>query len=177
MRTSRKHLPSFADRMPRFPIVRAFTFVEVLCCLLVLSIIAFLGADFIGDTEASLRSEHAAQEALGAVRYARMESITTGTSYTVRFDTSARTISVLDSSLNVATQRLLAGGTFVIDLSNRRDLTGTTFTAAVTGDAANPYDVKFGPTGSTANPGTISFTYGNTSKNLIIPATGEPTLN
>ena len=50
-------------------------------------------------------------------------------------------------------------------------------TPTITGDTTNPYDVIFAPLGTTANYGTVVFSYGGKTKTVTIPKLGDPTIN
>ena len=87
---------------------RAFTLIEILIVVTILAITAILGLDTISNTEASLRADRAAREALAALRYARMMAMTTGGTYGVEFDTTNKRFQVFQTTgTNVVTQSLM----------------------------------------------------------------------
>ena len=154
---------------------RGFTLIEVMIVLVVLAITATLGLDALGNTEARLRADRAAREAVAALRYARMMSMTTGGTYGVEFDTANKRFQVFQTTgSNVVTQPL-TGGTYVINLS-RTELAGTTMTCTITGDTTNPYDLTYGTLGATANNGTVVFSYAGYLRTVTIPKVGDPTI-
>jgi prepilin-type N-terminal cleavage/methylation domain-containing protein len=158
------------------PVRRAFTIVELTIVLLILAISAAISMDLLANTEAWTRSDRAAREALAAARYARTLAITTGGTYGIEFDTANARFQVFNTTgSNVVTSPLIAGGTYVINLS-RTELSGVTMTPTIANDTTNPYDVIYNPLGSTTNGGTIAFTYANRTRTLTIPAVGDPTV-
>jgi len=156
---------------------RGFTLVEMMLVILILAIAATMGLDVIGNTEASLRADRAAREALVAIRAARSLAITTGGTFGVEFDVGNNRFQVFNTTgSNVVNQSLISGGLYVINLS-RAELNGTTMRPAIANDLTDPYDVKFSGLGNTSNPGTVIFSYAGYKRTLTIPAVGEPTIN
>ena len=154
-----------------------FTVVEMMLVLIILAITAVLGLDVLANTEASMRADRAAREALTAIKYARSLAVTTGGVYGVEFDTANARFQVFQATgSNVVGQPMCAGATYVINLTSA-ELKGTTMTATITGDATNPYDVTFAPLGTTTNSGTVVFTYAGYKRTVTIPTVGEPTIN
>jgi type II secretory pathway pseudopilin PulG len=144
--------------------------------VVILGITATISVDYLAKTEAALRADRAAREAVTALRYARMMSVTTGGTYGVEFDTTNKRFQVFHTTgSNVVTQSLAGGGTYVINLTNT-ELNGTTMTVTITGDATNPYDLTYNGLGSTTNTGTVVFSYGGYTKTVTIPAVGDPTI-
>jgi prepilin-type N-terminal cleavage/methylation domain-containing protein len=155
---------------------RGFTLVEILMVMLVLAIAATIGLDALANTEAGLRSDRAAREAATAIKYARMLSVTTGGTYGVEFDTTNARFQVFQTTgSNVVPQPMEAGGTYVVNLS-QRELAGTTMTVSLGGLTTNPYDLTYAAMGNASNSGTVVFTYAGVTKTVTIPAVGDPTI-
>jgi prepilin-type N-terminal cleavage/methylation domain-containing protein len=163
------------QRQRRHP--RGFTLIEILMTMLILGITTVIAVDAVSRADSGLRAERAAREAVAAVRYARSKAIAETTPYKVRFNVAARTISVIDPSNGDAVLSApLAGNLMQISLTGRSDISGVTMSASLAGDTTDPYDVAFTSIGGTANSGTITFTYGTTTRTLQIPNVGDPTL-
>jgi hypothetical protein len=144
--------------------------------MLVLAIAATIGMDTLANTEAGLRSDRAAREAATAIKYARMLSVTTGGTYGVEFDTANERFQVFQTTgSNVVPQPMEAGGTYVVDLS-QRELAGTTMTVSLGGLTTNPYDLTYAAMGSANTSGTVAFSYAGVTKTVTIPAVGDPTI-
>lgn len=155
----------------------AFTLIELLVVVLIIAIAATVGLDVIGNTEAGMRADRAAREAVTALKYARMLAITNGGVYGVEFDVTNKRFQVYQTTgSTVVSQSLIQGGSYVINFS-RPELSGTTMTATITGDTTNPYDVAYTGMGNTSNSGTVVFSYGGYTRTVTIPAVGEPTIN
>jgi Tfp pilus assembly protein FimT len=155
----------------------AFTVTEVLITVLIMAIVGALAVGQVSHSDAGLRAERAAREAVIAVRFARTRAMTDGTSYKVRFNVAAKTISVINPSASDAVLAApMAGAVMQINLTGKSDVSGVTFSPTITGDTSDPYDVTFTPLGATSNSGTVSFTYGTMTKTLSIPNVGDPTL-
>ena len=143
--------------------------------LLIMSIVAVLGFDAIASFEANQRADRAACEALAAFRYARNLAMTTGKNAKVALDPNANTISVYWMSngttwdASPVASGMNAGGQWVLNLSNARELVGTTFTVSPT-----TTDFVYGPLGSCATTATIHFAFGDKSKSLVVASVGDP---
>ena len=156
---------------------RAFSLVELMMVMLIAAILGTIAMGTVSHTEAGLRAERAAREAVSAVRFARTRALTDGTSYKVRFNVSARTITVIDpANSNAILSAPMAGGVMQINLSGRSDVSGVAMSPTIAGDTSDPYDVTFSALGGTSNSGTIAFTYGSITKTLQIPNVGDPIL-
>jgi prepilin-type N-terminal cleavage/methylation domain-containing protein len=156
---------------------RGFTFLEVVITTLIISIIATIAVEAVTNSDAALRAERAAREAVTAIRFARMRAMADGTSYKVRFNVGAKTISVVDpANGNAPLAAPLAGGIFVINLSGKTDVANVAMACSIAGSASDPYDITFSPIGGTSNTGTVTFTYGQNTKVLTIPSVGDPTV-
>jgi len=156
---------------------RAFTVTELLLTLLILSITTLIALDAVADTDANMRAERAAREAVSAVRFARTRAMTDATTYKVRFNVGAKTISVIDPNNSDAIMAgPLAGNLMQINLSGNSDVANVSMAVSIAGDASDPFDVIFNSLGGTSNSGTITFTYGSISKVLQIPNVGDPYL-
>lgn len=150
--------------------------IEIMAVLVIMSIMAMAGADSIASFEANQRAERAADETLGAFRFARNLALTTGKSAKVQLSTASKTFSVYWMSngstwdATPVSTGMNAGGTWVINLGTARELTGTTFTVSPTSATSFTYSAL----GSCATTGTITFTSGNKNKLLVVNAVGDP---
>jgi Tfp pilus assembly protein FimT len=143
--------------------------------LLILSIVSLIAVDSAANADAPLRAERAAREAAAAIRFARMRAWTDGTSYKVRFNIAAQTISVIDpANGNAVLAAPMAGDIMQINLSGKSDISGVAMAAAIVGSSSDPYDVTYSALGGTTNTGTITFTYGPITKVLQIGNVGDP---
>jgi prepilin-type N-terminal cleavage/methylation domain-containing protein len=159
------------------PRTYAFTLIEMLIVVLLMAITSTIAMDVIAETEAGLRPDRAAREAVCAILYARAMAISYGGNFGVEFDTANNRFQVFQTTGgNVVAQSMYGGGTYVINLS-RPELKGTTMTVAIAGDATNPYDLIYAPLGNTSNNGTVVFSYGGKQKTVTIPKVGDPTIN
>ena len=155
---------------------RGFTLVEMTMAMLILAITTVIALDSVSHADAGLRAERAAREAVALVRFARARAMTDSTTYKVRFNVGAKTISVIDpNNGNAVMAGPLAGGTMQISLSNS-EISGVTMSPSLAGAASDPYDVTFSSLGGTGNSGTITFTYGSVTKTLQVPSVGDPIL-
>jgi Tfp pilus assembly protein FimT len=158
---------------------RAFTTIELLAVLLIMSIVSVLGIDTVATFEANQRADRAAREALGFFRYARTLALTTGKNSKVQIDTSAKTLSVYWMSngtswdANPVSVSFVSGGIMLLNFAHAPELKGTSFTVTPSGTTA----FVFGPTGACATAGTLQFTFGTKAKSLVIPSVGDPQLN
>jgi Tfp pilus assembly protein FimT len=155
---------------------------EVILVLLIMSIIAVLGMDAIAEFEAAQRADRAARESLAFFRLARNLAMTTGKRSRVAISTSNNTVTVLwnqsgdwngtTGTFASVSNGMTASGTSVLDLTNSRDLVGTTMALNPTSTTSFDYTAL----GNCAQSGTITFSYGGRTKNLIVAAVGDPTL-
>src|SRR5688500_18819078 len=73
---------------------RAFTVVELMIVVLILSILSVTAMDAVATFEANQRADRAARESLAAFRFAKGLAMSTGKKAKVVVDTTARTVSV-----------------------------------------------------------------------------------
>jgi prepilin-type N-terminal cleavage/methylation domain-containing protein len=156
-----------------------FTLIEILLVVLIVAITTTLCLDALSDTEAGFRADRAAREAVTAIRYARMLSVSTGSTYGVEFDKTAGTFDVYQPPATsgpntVVPQAMASGGTYIVSLS-QPELKGVAMSVTLAGQATNPYDLAY-TNGNTTNTGTLVFTYGSVRKTVAIPAVGDPTI-
>jgi prepilin-type N-terminal cleavage/methylation domain-containing protein len=162
------------DRKHHF---RGFTITETLIAVMILGIVAAIGIEAVANTESNVRAERAAREAVMAIRFARSRAMTDGATYKVRFNVGAKTISVIDpANGNAVLAAPLSGSVMQINLSGSSDVANVLMTPVITGASSDPYDVSYSPTGGTTNSGTVTFTYGASTKQLQIPNVGDPIL-
>ena len=155
---------------------RGFTLIEVLLVVIIVAICATLALDAIGNTEAAMRADRAAREAVTAIKYTRTLTLTTGGTYGVEFDTVNARFQVFQTvGTNVVPQPMASGGTYVVNLS-QRELSGATMSVSLANLSANPHDLTFAPLGNTSNSGTVTFSYAGVTKTVTIPAVGDPTI-
>ncbi|HVX85345.1 MAG TPA: prepilin-type N-terminal cleavage/methylation domain-containing protein [Phycisphaerae bacterium] len=154
---------------------RAFSAMELMIVITILSIVSVIGIDTIASFEANQRADRACREALAFFRFARHLAMTTGKTAEVRITPASSTFAVYwmsNGSSYDATpypQSMVAGGQMIINMSTERELLGTTLSA--TGGAT---DFAFGPLGSCSTAATITFSYGHSSKTLVVPQVGDP---
>ncbi len=159
----------------KLPTPNAFTLVEIMITVLIMSITATIAMEAVANTDAGLRAERAAREAVTAVRFARTRAMSDGTSYIVRFNVGAKTISVVDPNNSYAVLAApIAGSVMQINLSGQSDVANVAMSPSITGDSTDPYDVTYTSLGGTANGGTVTFSYGASIKVLQIPNVGDP---
>ena len=171
-----RHLhPSASPTRPRRG---AFTIMELMLVLLIMSIVAVLGMDAIADFEATQRADRAARESLSFFRFARNLAMTTGKKAKVSVSTANRTLSVYWQSNGTAydatpyANSMTGSGTSVLNLNNARELVGT-------GLALNPTsatDFEYSALGTCAQTGTLSFSFGGKTKSLAVANVGDPQL-
>jgi prepilin-type N-terminal cleavage/methylation domain-containing protein len=159
----------------RTPRAHGFTLIEMLCTVLIMAIVSTIAVDVIADTEAQLRAERAAREAVIAIRFARARAMADGVPYIVRFNVGGKTISVVDPANAYAVLAApTGGGQMLINFGTNRDVANVAMVPSLAGDATDPYDMTFRPNGGTANSGSVSFTYGARTKVLQVPNVGDP---
>jgi prepilin-type N-terminal cleavage/methylation domain-containing protein len=165
--------PNFAaDRRTR----PAFTMVEVMLVLLVMSIIAVLGTDAIAEFEAAQRPERAARESLAFFRSARNIAMTTGKKAKVVISTTNRTVSIYWQSNGSAydatpyATSMTGSGTAVLNLNSSRELVGT----GVSVSPVTATSFEYSALGTCAQAGVISFNYGGRSRLLDVKNVGDP---
>lgn len=149
----------------------------MLIVVLIIAIAAALALSAYASTEAGMRPQRAAQEVIGALRQARHTAIATGRTCGVEFDTSTnqmRVYETINGNVSTLADSTRPGGVYVVNFNTSPDVAGVTFAASIAGDASNPYRVAFGPLGATSNTGTITLTYGGRSRQVSVPAVGDP---
>lgn len=195
-------------RSPRL-IRRGYSLLEVLITVLIIQIISGMIMVNVSNVQTDERLNRAAEQIIAATRYARILSMSTGRRSEVQFDTSANTFSVLLQTLDangnpvwtdaptntvptcaVVTDTMISGGTYTVNLTNERELSGVTISGTANLSAANPYYVMYGNLGNpmnlstTANPvlqngstdGSVTLTYGGEHKIIDIPVVGEASI-
>jgi prepilin-type N-terminal cleavage/methylation domain-containing protein len=169
-------VPLPITRRTRSPHRRAFTAIEMLIVLLIMSIVSVLGMDTISEFEASQRAQRASLEILAFFRYARNLAMTTGNNAEVKLDTVNNTFAVYLMSNGTTwdttpyAQEMASGGTMLININSERELAGTTMTVAPTTATAFIYQ----PLGTCTVTGVISFTDGPKVSTVTVPAVGDP---
>jgi prepilin-type N-terminal cleavage/methylation domain-containing protein len=166
-------LPIFNVRRPGR---RAFTLIELMLVLLVMSIIAVLGVDAISNFEAAQRPDRAARESLAFFRSARNIAMTTGKKAKVVINTTNRTLSIYWQSNGTAydatpyATSMTGSGTAVLNLNNNRELVGT----GVSVSPATPGYFEYSALGTCAQTGQVTFNYGGRSRLLDVKNVGDP---
>ena len=155
---------------------RAFTIIEMLIVILIMSIVSVLGMDTISEFEAGQRAQRASLEILAFFRYARNLAMTTGNNAEVKLDTVNNTFAVYLMSNGTSwdttpyAQSMTSGGTMLINLNAERELSGVTMSVAPTTATAFIYQ----PLGTCTVTGVISFTFGSKVSTVTVPAVGDP---
>ncbi len=158
---------------------RGFTLLEMLIVVMILGICTTLGVQAVASFEANHRAERAARECNAAFRYARYLAMTTGKSAKVSFNTATNAFSVYWMSngttwdANPVSQTAAVGGTYAVDLDTQREIQGTRFTLNPSGVTTFIYNAL----GSCGSATTITFSFGDKSRQLVVPLVGDPTLN
>ena len=118
-------------------------------------------------------------ECLAAMRYARSLACATGNCTCVYFDAPSNSFSVYYQSDGAdwdpapVAQPMGQGGSYTISLSTTRELQNTTFSFS----PATANQFTYSPLGSCDTAATITFTFGSSSRQVIVPLVGDPTLN
>ena len=157
---------------------RAFTLVELMLVMLIISILSVAGMDAIASFEANQRADRAARESLTAFRFAKGLAMSTGKKAKVVVDPIARTLSVFWQSNGTTYDAtayptgMTATGTWVLNMNSSRELVGTTI-------ALNPTTTtyfEYNALGTSGQTGTITFGYASKSKSLVISNVADPQL-
>jgi prepilin-type N-terminal cleavage/methylation domain-containing protein len=162
---------------------RAFTLIETLITVLIISVISSLVLVNVSSVDATSRLDRAAQHVIAALRYARIQSLShsqtlTGSSqpsdaYGVYFNTASNTVTVFHSTWNAARNRyvypgntvsnsLIQGGLYVVNLNTQSDCAGVKITSVSLAGSSDtrwnvrsPYVCQFRPMGTTPNYGLV----------------------
>ncbi|HVT81888.1 MAG TPA: hypothetical protein VHM90_14675 [Phycisphaerae bacterium] len=151
---------------------------ELMTVVLILAIIAVCGMDAIAEFETAQRADRAARESLAYFRLARTLAMSTGKKAKVSVSTSSKTVSVFWQSNGSAydatayASGMTASGRCVLDLTNSRELTGTT----VSLNPSATTDFEYSALGTCQQTGTVTFTYGGKTKSISVVAVGDPQL-
>jgi prepilin-type N-terminal cleavage/methylation domain-containing protein len=154
---------------------RGFTLMEIMAVLLIMSICAVVGLDSIATFEANERAERGAREALAYFRYARHLAVTTGKSAKVEINTTAKTVAVYWMSNGTTwdatpvTHSMASGGQLQLNFATSPEIKGTTISVS---PATTSF--IFSSLGACETRATITFTFGNKAKTLVIPMVGDP---
>jgi len=151
---------------------------ELMVVILILAILSVMGMDAIADFETAQRADRAARESLAYFRLARTVAMTTGKKAKVSISTVNKTVSVFwqsnGSSYDATAYPtgMTASGVCVLNLTNSRELTGTTISLNPT----TTTDFEYSALGTCLQTGTVSFNYGGKTKSISVVAVGDPTL-
>ena len=163
---------------------RAYSLIEALIALLIIQIISTLVFYSVQNASDSSHLDTVTKETIGALRYARMLSMSANVPVYIDFNTTAETINVYLSTAPTTpvANAMFPKGVCSFDLKNDQGIAGCkigTVTNCPTA-AANIYRVTYSVLGTRTNapsfatPMTLTFTYGNGSATLTIPNAGEP---
>jgi len=170
---------------------RAFTAMELLIVLAIMSIIAVISMDYVGDYEASQRSDRAAKESLALFRYARNLAMTTGKKAKIDLAT-ANTIAIYWQSngssydATPVTTGSTASGYWKLQFgtsTTSRELIGTSMSVSPNTVTYLEYSALGNCTAKNASNATVSgnvtltYTYGGKVKTITVAGVGDPTLN
>jgi prepilin-type N-terminal cleavage/methylation domain-containing protein len=161
----------------------AFTLIETLMTVIIISVISSLVLVNVSTVDATSRLDRAAQHIIAALRYARIESLShsqtvSGSSqpsdgYGVYFNTVSNTVTVYHTTWNPARNRyfypgttvinsLIAGGSYVVNLNTQSDCAGVKIssvrlngTSDTRWNTRSPYACQFRPMGTTPNYGQV----------------------
>ncbi len=152
--------------------------------LLVVLIIQLISAMVIFNVSSDCDQQQlssAAQQIIGAVRYARALAMSTGQPCGVQFDTASDTVTCYDTSAYTpANSGLFASGKYIINFPQTSNSAGVVISAVQNAGAGPAYDCMFAPLGNLADAPTDSLPvyvqlncHGYT-KTVTIPALGDP---
>lgn len=162
---------------------RAYSLLELLITVLIIQIISSMVVVNVSGVQAQERLQRAANQVITALRYARMLSMSSGQSCGVEFNQATNTIRVFQgASQTTVSDSTMPGGTYVIDLTNQRDISGVKIASCnfFTITTSNPYQLTFATLGHCTNGGTyatVVLSYGPSHAITVkVPVVGEATV-
>jgi prepilin-type N-terminal cleavage/methylation domain-containing protein len=148
---------------------RAFTLVELLIVVVILSIVALTAIPMMSSA-AGIQIRSAANMIAADIEYARSMAISRGQNHSVVFDKDADSYRIVDLNGNVIQHPVKKGFTYVVDFRNesrlnRVDITNANFNADQT--------VVFDCLGSPDSGGSVNLQAGGISATVVVePVTG-----
>lgn len=148
---------------------RAFTLVELLIVVVILSIVALTAIPMMSSA-AGIQIRSAANMIAADIEYARSMAISRGQNHSVVFDKDADSYRIVDLNGNVIQHPVKKGFTYVVDFRNesrlnRVDITNANFNADQT--------VVFNCLGSPDSGGSVNLQAGGISATVVVePVTG-----
>jgi len=154
---------------------RAYSLIEMLITVLIIQIISGMIMVNVSNVQTNERLARACEQVVLALRYARLQAMSTGQPGGVEFNVASNNVRVFQgNAATTVSTTFIRGGTYVIDFANQAETSGVKLTGALlSNDATDPYRVTFGNLGGTANNGYITLTYGGVTKTVQIPLVGE----
>lgn len=161
---------------------RAYTLIEMLLVVLIIQLIsAMVVFNVTGDCDQQQLGS-AAQQIIGAVRYARALAMSTGQPCGVQFNTTGDTVTCYDTgTYTPAASGLFASGQYIINFPQTANSSGVTITAVQNaGSGPSTYNCLFGPLGNLADapsdslPVYVQLNCHGYTKTVTIPALGDP---
>ncbi len=181
-------------KIPRhIPFRPAFTLVEVMMVVMILSIVGMMSLDFVANYEAAQRADRAARESLAVFRFARNLARTSGKKAKVQFSkttTTNDTLSVYWQSNGTSydatpyTSGQTSGGTEALSMATRGELLGTVVGVSNAGGTVSyiEYNTLGNCNAYSSTPAaisgttTITYSYGGRAKSLLVANIGDPAL-
>lgn len=154
---------------------RGYSLIEMLITVLIIQIISGMVMVNVSQVQTNERLARACEQIVLALRYARMQAMSTGQAGGVEFNIASNTVRVFQgASATTVNNSLISGGTYVINFANQGETSGVRLSAAmIANDATDPYRVTFGNLGGTSNNGYVTLSYGGATKTVQIPMVGE----
>ena len=165
---------------------RAYSLIEALVALLIIQVIASLVFYSVQSAADSSHLDTVTKETIGALRYARMLSMSANVPVYIDFNTDAQTINVYLSTAPTTpvANAMFPKGVCSFNLASDQGISGckigTITNCPTTVAGGTIYRVTYSVLGTRTNapsfatPMTVTFTYGNGSATLTIPNAGEP---
>ena len=154
---------------------KGYSLIEVLLTVLIIQIISGMIMVNVSDVQTNERLARSCEQIVLALRYARVQAMSTGQPVGVEFNVSGNSVRVFQGpSATTVSDSMIAGGTYVINLNNQAETSGVRLSGAmISNDATDPYRVTFSTLGGTSNNGYVTLTYGGVTKTVQIPLVGE----
>jgi type II secretory pathway pseudopilin PulG len=171
--------PFYRNPSTRTRAAGAYTLIEAILCLAILSVITSLALVAVTSMNDSSRLDAVMKRSTAMLRYARMLAMSSGQPCTVEFNTTTQTIAVyLGSATTPAPNNLFANNACSLNLLTDPGVSGVRITDA--SNAGSPARFTYGVLGTRLNPPSydspmvVSFTCGKGAATLTIPNAGDP---
>jgi prepilin-type N-terminal cleavage/methylation domain-containing protein len=158
---------------------RAYTLIEALVCIAILSVITSLAVVPLASLNDSTRLDAVMKRSTSMLRYARMLAMSSGQPCSVEFNGNTQTIAVyLGSATTPAPNALFSNNSCSLNLLSDAGVSGVRISDISNG--GSPARFTYGTLGTRINPPTyaspmaVTFTCGKGAATLTIPNAGEP---